>query len=318
MVQLRRLVKSKDNTPEKIIDGTNRIIDALLGNTGGRIHLIDDDGVLRETRGGAVLGTNEPSLKVRSAIGEHVLIQHSDGVTTILEAQDSGVTINGLDLTGNLDVAGDLTVEGNTNLGNAITDTTLIAGPLTANATINVKGNSTFGDANTDTALFSGPVTMNETLNVKANVTLGDTAGDTVHIVGLLNVDVDATISGELEVQGNVQLGNGTGDTVNTAGPLTVGDNLTVDEDADIAGSLEVGSGIHVTAGSSLFDDAVTISSGGLSITTGGLQIGTPPNYTVSNPSTSRSLDVAAATLPQLRAVVGTIIEDIQTFLMFS
>jgi hypothetical protein len=35
--------------------------------------------------------------------------------------------------------------------------------------------------------------------------------------------------------------------------------------------------------------------------------------YTVSNPTTSRSLDVSAATLGELRQVVGTLIEDLVT-----
>jgi hypothetical protein len=39
--------------------------------------------------------------------------------------------------------------------------------------------------------------------------------------------------------------------------------------------------------------------------------------YTVSNPSTNRSLDVSAADLATLRAVVGTIIADLVTKRLF-
>ena len=90
MVQLRRL--RSDDSLKEVIQGVNRIFDALLGNYGGRVHLIDDDGELLDTIGGASLGTSEPSLKVRSGIGEHGLFQHSNGTDTILEIQDSGVT----------------------------------------------------------------------------------------------------------------------------------------------------------------------------------------------------------------------------------
>lgn len=41
-----------------------------------------------------------------------------------------------------------------------------------------------------------------------------------------------------------------------------------------------------------------------------GLQIGARPDYTVTNPTTNRSLDVTGATLGQLAQVVGTIIQD--------
>lgn len=91
MVQLRRL-RTADESPREIIGGVNRIIDALLGNSGGRIALLDDDGELRDTIGGALLGSSEPSLKVRSAVGEHALFEHSNGIDMILEIQDSGVT----------------------------------------------------------------------------------------------------------------------------------------------------------------------------------------------------------------------------------
>jgi len=94
MTQLRRA--RTDDSLKEVIESLNRVIDALLGNTGGRIALIDDDGELLDTVGGASLGTNEPSLKVRSGIGEHALFQHSNGVDTILEVQDSGVTMQAL------------------------------------------------------------------------------------------------------------------------------------------------------------------------------------------------------------------------------
>ncbi len=89
MVELRRL-RTADESPREIIGGVNRIFDCLLGNTGGRISLLDDDGIKRDTIGGDTLGTAEPSLKVRSAVGEHALFEHSDKVTVILEAQDRG------------------------------------------------------------------------------------------------------------------------------------------------------------------------------------------------------------------------------------
>lgn len=96
MAQLRRL-KGDEKLPE-LIESVNRIFDTLLGNKTGRLALIDDDGELREIAGGASLGSSEPSLKIRSGIGEHLLIEHSNGIDVLLEVQDSGVTIFNLQL----------------------------------------------------------------------------------------------------------------------------------------------------------------------------------------------------------------------------
>lgn len=82
-----------------------------------------------------------------------------------------------------LNIQGDLDVDGNTTLGDALTDTTLIAGPATLNATLNVKGNTTLGDAITDTTQIAGPATLDASLNVKGSTTLGDAEADTVTIV---------------------------------------------------------------------------------------------------------------------------------------
>lgn len=90
MTELRRL--RSDDGPKESRDGTNRIIDVLLGNAPGRIALLDDDGVKKDIRGGNTLGTAEPALKIRSAAGEHALFEHSDKTRMILEIQDSGVS----------------------------------------------------------------------------------------------------------------------------------------------------------------------------------------------------------------------------------
>lgn len=77
---------------ERVIERVNDAFDVLLGNDPGRIHLLDDDGNLYDIHGGgAPIGTSEPAFKVRSAAGEHVLVQHSNGVDTLFEVQDSGV-----------------------------------------------------------------------------------------------------------------------------------------------------------------------------------------------------------------------------------
>ena len=110
---------------------------------------------------------------------------------------------------------------------------------------------------------------------------------------------------------------NATGSVSGASVVVTTG-GITVEGSSSFDDGVSFDNGIHVSAGSSLFDAAVTISAGGLSITTGGLQIGTPPNYTVTNPSDLRSIDVSTITLANLARVVGTIIEDIQDMLVFS
>lgn len=300
MVELRRL-RTDDESIQSIISGVNRIIDALLGNTGGRIALLDDDGVLLDIIGGASLGTSEPSLKIRSAIGEHVLVQHSAGVITLLEVTDAGVVIYALTLTGNLHVGGDFDVDGNVALGNSITDTTLVAGPLTANATINVKGNTTLGDAITDTTSIAGPATLDSTLNVKGSTTLGDAEADTVTIVDWI---VKVTSNDLLFTDD----GGGTvvkiGDQSSTYQlDVAIGD-FHVADDAVIDGDISAGRGVF---GGTTFSGSEELRVVGQSLLGGDV---TMPSGTLL--LSSGNVDVQGGTAGQLR--VGGVIVNATSF----
>ncbi len=264
MVELRR-ARTDDNLPE-LREAVNRIIDALLGNTGGRIALIDDDGVLKSTVGGATLGTSEPSFKVRSAVGEHVLIQHSNGLTTLLEVQDSGVTINALTLTGNLTVQGVLQVDGNSLLGNSDTDTTTVRGVhrLTYNTTTGFVTLQATNSATPDLeikrndgtqllrALNAGGLIVgtasamsgSELIRVQGQarieglLTVSTGGADiTGAIVGSTSIAAGTTLAAGTTVTGGTGVTATTGDVTATAGNL-VGKHLKGNGTAPTAGTL--------------------------------------------------------------------------------
>jgi len=95
--------------------------------------------------GSGTIGTL-PVFTAAQVIGDSIIAQ-SGGTATITGS---------LLATANVTANGNLSVLGNATLGNAITDTTAIAGPTTIGATLDVAGDTTLGNATSDSAISSG------------------------------------------------------------------------------------------------------------------------------------------------------------------
>jgi hypothetical protein len=112
-VQLRR-VRSAD--PRELQRVVNTLVDMFLGNQTGRLNLDGDSGLTRALQGGATLASAVPAIQVRPASGEQAWLKHSDGATTVLRAQDAGLTVGvplsgaGGAFSGNVTVGGTLSV----------------------------------------------------------------------------------------------------------------------------------------------------------------------------------------------------------------
>ncbi len=76
---------------EEIVTVVNRLIDVVVGNAGGRIELLDDDGERRDPNRGASLSSDNYALKSRSSAGKHLLAEHSNGTDTVFSADDDGL-----------------------------------------------------------------------------------------------------------------------------------------------------------------------------------------------------------------------------------
>jgi hypothetical protein len=98
-----------------------------------------------------------------------------------LKTDDALIAASTLAVTGAQTNTGALTVNGNTTLGDAGTDT------VTSVAAVALNGNTTLGDAGTDTVTAAAAVALN------GNTTLGDTSADTVTCTGRLILRTLAT-----------------------------------------------------------------------------------------------------------------------------
>lgn len=169
-----------------------------------------------------------------------------------------------------------LTVNGNTALGNAVGDTTTISGPTTVGGTLGVTGqlnalgalvvfgNTTFGDAITDSVSFSARIASDVLPITTATYSLG--AGSRVwangfftaaNITTITTTTVNAagtvtaaafstsgtlsaaslTLTGNLSVQGNTTLGNATSDTITVTGRMASALEWSTDNSLDIGAS---------------------------------------------------------------------------------
>ncbi len=146
------------------------------------------------------------------------------GATTVTTLHATGAT----DLDTTLNVDGTSTLAGVNAQATTVTtlhatgatdlDTTLdVDGKTTINDDLDVSGNTELGDALTDTVTIAGITTIGDTLDVT-----GATTVTTLHATGA--VDLDTT----LDVQGDVLLGDTDTDTVTIAGITTIGDTLDV------------------------------------------------------------------------------------------
>ena len=133
------------------------------------------------------------------------------GTATIAGDSDTGIatlTVDAQTASGNLTVASNLTVNGDTTLGNATGDTVNITGWVQS---IKVVGATTLGDATNDTVSIAGYVIV--PLNVQSSANFaGGVTSDLAVVSGTFNA------GGATTLDGNVTLGNATTDVVTVHG----------------------------------------------------------------------------------------------------
>lgn len=136
----------------------NRWADTFLGNTEGRISLLDDDGEELDLITGLSVSSNNYAQMIRSAAGRHGLFQHSNATTNVLDIQDAGVTVIGtFGLTGNATLTGNLAVSGTLGAGATTLASLAVTGNATVGGTLGVTGLATFGGGVT---LSTGVLTL--------------------------------------------------------------------------------------------------------------------------------------------------------------
>ena len=195
--------------------------------------------------------------------------------------QDLYVTRN-VDINGNTDIAGTLDVGDDFAVSTAFT-VDAQTGNTFANGTFTVNGNSTIGNAGTDSHIVNGTVQFNHALTgaARANIrdlkigtdaaneigTLSgnlilDSAGGTVNITdnadvdGNLNVDGNTQIDGTLTVDGNTTIGNAAGDAHSVTGTVTFNQAITSTDITadDIKIGVDGATEISTTSGNLILD----------------------------------------------------------------
>ena len=230
--------------------------------------------------------------------------------------------------TGTTSINNDLTVDGNTTLGNASTDTTTVAGDLAVNGgditssatSFNLLNgtvtNLNIGGAGTDInvgsngagALYlknaanfiSGTTTQAGAATFNGNVTLGDASADTVTVNGtttFAGAAVTTTFAGDVAVNGgDITTSATTFNLVNaTATTLNVGGAATTVEIGAATGTTSINNDLTVDGNTTLGNassDTVTVA-GDLAVN-GGDMTSSATSFNLLN-STVTSLNLAGA-----------------------
>jgi hypothetical protein len=218
----------------------------------------------------STLGGNASIRYTTTGSSERFII--NKGVYIIGDPNDNyGLQIsNNTHITGNLDVDGDLAVQGtitlvNANITNAaintlnVTASAAVTGNLEVNGNLSVTGSTTLGDAAGDNVQIPG------TLNVSGAVK----NGSTLNVSGAVGFNDVLRVTGSTAITGNLHVGGGEGIT----GSLTVKEssffeknlkvsgNLIVEGDVDILGEL-----VRINVSNLQIEDKnVIISRGSLS-----------------------------------------------------
>ncbi len=160
--------------------------------------------------------------------------------------------------TGNTEIAGTLTVDGNTTIGNAPGDSHTVTGVVQFNQAIT----STDITADNIQIGVSGATEIDTT---SGNLIL-DSAGGTVNVTddldvdNNLNVDGNAQVDGTLTVDGNATIGNASGDSHTVTGTVQFNQAITstnITADAVTIG-VDSDSEISTTTGNNLILDSAT------------------------------------------------------------
>ncbi len=222
-------------------------------------------------------------------------------------ADDASIGGN-VDITGTLDVTDDVAVNGNKFTVAASSGNTVIAG------TLQVDGNTQIGNAGSDSHTIDGTVQFNHAITstditadqIKIGVDAGneisttsgnlvlDSDGGTVNVTddldvdNNLNVDGNAKVDGTLTVDGNATIGNASGDAHQFTGTVTFNQAITstditadsvtigVDSDGEISTTTGVNLILDSATGETQVDDNLTVT-GTLDVN-GNTQIGNQAN----------------------------------------
>ncbi|NBO99914.1 MAG: hypothetical protein EBU90_07265 [Proteobacteria bacterium] len=222
-----------------------------------------------------------------------------NSTVTALNVGGAATTIEIGAVTGTTSINNALTVDGNSTLGNAATDTTTVAGSLAVNGTAASSTNKITSTATTFNLLNStvttlniggaattieigaatGTTSINNALTVDGNVTLGDSSADTITANGtttFVGSSVTTTFDGDIAVNGgDITTTSSTFNLSNGASTLNMGTTAA-------ARTVNLGTGAAtqvVNIGSSSNSSEVNIRSGSENINiesgTGYIQIGT-------------------------------------------
>ncbi len=262
------------------VGGTKFTVDDVTGNT-------DIDGTLT-VDGNTTLGDDNTADAVTVNGGlsqtgtQQVRFSGNVDAQSGLDVTGSDLTVGGTkftvdDVTGNTDIDGTLTVDGNTTLGDDNTaDAVTVNGGLSQTGTQQVR--------------FAGNVDAQSGLDVTgSDLTVGGTEFTVDEATGNTDIDGTLTVDGATTLSGNVDATNGLDVT---GSDLTVGGTeFTVDEatgNTDIDGTLTVDG--NTTLGDDNTADAVTVN-GGLS------QTGTQQVRFAGNLDAQSGLDVTGSDL---------------------
>lgn len=269
MTQQRRVPDERNANLEEVAKYLNITIDMLIGNKKGRVALLDDDGLLRDIRGGATLGTAEPSLKVRSAAGEHVLVEHSSGSPTLFEVQDAGVTlgtvVNAVTFDDAVEFRETVTIRNGTS-------TTVLAFFDPANAKAVFGRSAALTSAPNDLAQFIGgrvyfsPSSSDQAIGLRFNATAGN------FYLGASDATAPDLVARRNDGTQTFRSPNALGLIVGTATSMAGTELVRVQGGLRAEGATTVTTGgLTVTAG------GLTVTAGGATITAGGLTLTAAP-----------------------------------------
>lgn len=161
---------------------------------------------------------------------------------------------------GDLTIDGTTSLKGNTSLGDATDDITIIKGPITANNTFTVggtttlKGDTTLGDSVDDITTIKGPVTAESNLSIGGSLKVGtvENASVPAGVIVMWSGAIDAIPAGWALCNGETPQGE-SNPTPNLSGRFIVGYDVS-NEDYD-----DISSFNNRTGGSD--DRALTISN---------------------------------------------------------